>query len=158
VPAGRITGTVIDQRTGAPVPGVTVQVGNVVVTSDATGNYERVHLWPGRYTVALMLDAEQGIPAQEPLIIRVPENTSVTQHLFFASESPAATATIAAAVAAPSPTPTAEAPRAEPVLLPRTLPETAAASAPHRSRALMVVGVLVLGAGLVLLLGGRRRP
>jgi hypothetical protein len=126
-----------------------------MVTSDAAGNYERVHLWPGRYTVALMPAGEQGTPAQEPLIIRVPENTSVTQHLFLMSEAPPATATVAAA---PTPTPTAEAPAAEPVLLPRMLPETAAGPAPHRSLALTVVGMLVLGAGLVLLLGGRRRP
>jgi hypothetical protein len=129
-----------------------------MITSDALGNYERVHLWPGRYTVALILDEEQGVPAQEAMIIRVPENTSVTQHLFFTSAPPPATATMAAAVAAPTPTPTAEPSLAEPVLLPRTLPETAAASAPHRSLALTVVGVLVLGAGLVLLLGGRHRP
>jgi hypothetical protein len=129
-----------------------------MVTSDAAGNYERVHLWPGRYTVALMLDPEQGTPMQEPIEVRVPENTSVTQHLFFVSEPPPATATVAATVAAvPSPMPTAAAPAtAEPVEIPRMLPETAAGTAPRRSVALVIAGGLVLAAGLVVLLSNRR--
>jgi hypothetical protein len=110
--------------------------------------------------VALILDPEQGTPLQEPMIIKVPENTTVTQHLFFTSEPPPATATVAATVAAvPSPLPTAAPlPTAGPVEveIPRMLPETAAGTAPRRPVALGIAGGLVLAAGLVVLLSNRR--
>src|SRR5829696_7288261 len=41
VPAGRITGTVIDQTTGAPVPNIAVVVGDQTMVTDANGNYDR---------------------------------------------------------------------------------------------------------------------
>src|SRR5262245_56924591 len=57
---GRITGTVIDLTSGAPAPGISVMVGEVTVTSDANGNYDRTSLPPGSYPVALMLAEGQG--------------------------------------------------------------------------------------------------
>src|SRR5215213_6254640 len=61
VPAGRITGTVIDQTTGAPAPNIAVAVGDQTVVTDANGNYDRSGLPAGSYTVALALTAEQGV-------------------------------------------------------------------------------------------------
>src|SRR2546421_1957611 len=54
-PTGRITGTVIDLTTGAPAPGIMVMVGDVTVTTDTNGNYDRVGLPPGSYPLALVL-------------------------------------------------------------------------------------------------------
>src|SRR5215210_7853214 len=53
VPAGRITGTVIDQTTGAPAPKIAVAVGDQTVVTDANGNYDRSGLPAGAYNVAL---------------------------------------------------------------------------------------------------------
>src|SRR5262245_4783626 len=60
---GRITGTIIDLTTGAPAAGIKVNISGVVVSSDASGNYD---LWvaAGPHTVALVLDPGQGEPAQ----------------------------------------------------------------------------------------------
>jgi Carboxypeptidase regulatory-like domain len=81
---GRITGTVIDQRTGAPAPGVSVAVGEAVVTSDANGNYDLSGLRPGSYGVALRLGEGQGQSAQS-----LAAGQAVVQHLFFRSPEPA---------------------------------------------------------------------
>lgn len=80
---GRITGTVINQSTGAPAPGIAVDVGGRVVYSDRHGNYERNLLPAGDYTVALVVAPEYGIPAQDPLTLTVEEESTVVQHLFF---------------------------------------------------------------------------
>ena len=85
VPSGRITGTVIDLTTGAPAVGISVAVGDVVVSSDANGNYDRSGLAPGMYTVALALTANQGVAAQEPIAINLGADATVVQHLFFRS-------------------------------------------------------------------------
>ncbi len=61
---GHLTGTVIDQRTGAPDRRMEVQVGTLIVISDANGNYDVNGLAPGQYTVALRLSAEQGVASQ----------------------------------------------------------------------------------------------
>lgn len=104
---GRITGTVIDLTTGAPVPGIPVMVGDTTITSDANGNYDRTGLPLGSYSVALVLTETQGTPAQEPIQITLAADAVVVQHLFFRSQ-PAA-----------SPTPVATG-TAQPVQLPRT--------------------------------------
>lgn len=136
-PTGRITGTVIDQSTGAPVPGVEVLVGGVVVRTNADGNYERAGLLPGQYVVRLSLPAEQGIPAQAPQAVVIgPDDTEVV-HLFF---SPAPTPFIPTATAVPTATlvpPLGAQPPAAP--LPGQLPVTSvdapaeAASSPARA-------------------------
>jgi pyruvate/2-oxoglutarate dehydrogenase complex dihydrolipoamide acyltransferase (E2) component len=96
MPSGRITGTVIDQSTGAPVPGVEVSVGGVIVRTDANGNYERTRLRPGTYKVKLWLSPNEGTPLQEPqMVVLVGQTANVVVHLFF---TPAG---------APVPTPTA---------------------------------------------------
>src|SRR5262245_52715027 len=67
---GRITGTIIDLTTGAPASGIKVNIGGVVVSSDANGNYD---LWvaSGPYSVALVLDASQGEAAQGQQMVDV---------------------------------------------------------------------------------------
>jgi hypothetical protein len=101
VPTGRITGTVIDLTSGAPVPGIGVAVGDVVVTSDANGNYDRTGLTPGRYMVALTLTANQGIAAQEPIAVDLDAGATRVQHLFFRSQ-PVVSAAPASATATPA--------------------------------------------------------
>jgi len=84
MPSGRITGTVIDRSTGAPVPGVEVSVGGVIVRTDANGNYERTGLRPGTYMVKLWLSPDEGTPLQEPqMVVLVGQTANVIVHLFF---------------------------------------------------------------------------
>jgi hypothetical protein len=129
VPTGRITGTVIDLTTGAPASGIMVVVGDVTVSTDANGNYDRAGLPSGSYPVALALADGQGSAAQEPVTVTLAADATVVQHLFFRSQ-PAATAT---------PTTTA-------TVVPAALPRTGAS---EPSAWLWVV----LGAGMIILGG-----
>jgi LPXTG-motif cell wall-anchored protein len=133
VASGRITGTVIDLTTGAPAPGISVAVGDVVVTSDANGNYDRSGLTPGVYTVALVLTAEQGVAAQEPIAVDLGAGATVVQHLFFRS--------------APLPQPTAlPAGSAQPT--PETLPTTGGEAQEGWQYLGMLLGMAALGLGV----------
>jgi hypothetical protein len=98
VPTGHITGTVIDLTTGAPVAGVDVSVGGVVVKSDPNGNYDR---WVpvGSYTVTLALADGQGTAAQDMVTVPVQADAATVQHLNFRSPQHAA----GAAAQAPAP-------------------------------------------------------
>jgi len=130
VPPGRITGTVIDLTSGAPVPGIAVMVGDVRVVSDANGNYDRNGLPPGSYTVTLVLAEGQGTPAQAPITIDLAAGATVVQHLGFRSPAPA--------VAAPSATPAVVLTK-----LPRTGGDAGGASAALLAAlAVLAVGVL----------------
>jgi hypothetical protein len=114
---GRITGTVIDIRTGAPAPGKQVLVGEAAVTSDSNGNYD-VWLPVGQYPVALTLGAGEGTVAQAPTEATVWGNDIVVVHLFFTSLAPLPAAT---ATALPTPAPTLTA-------LPNDLPDSSVAA------------------------------
>ncbi len=129
---GRITGTVIDQTTGAPAPGIAVVVGDVTVRSDANGNYDRPDLTSGVYTVTLALSAVQGTASQPAQQVAVEAGATVVKHLFF--RSPAR----AAATAVPTPA---------------SLPNTGAAES---SPALPLLGAALIGLGLALLALRRR--
>jgi LPXTG-motif cell wall-anchored protein len=131
---GHITGTVIDQRTGAPAPGITVQVGELSLTSDSGGNYDRNGLAPGSYRVALALAEGQGASAQGALTVTVAAGQTVVQHLFFRSPAPAL------APATPTPVPT-------PAPAPAALPNTGARE--DASALLLALGALLLGLGLL---------
>lgn len=86
VATGRLTGTIIDATTGAPMPGVTVRVGEMTVTSDANGNYD--HWLPvGNYTVGLMLTSQQGVDLQGPQAVTVRAGDTTVQHLYFRSQA-----------------------------------------------------------------------
>jgi len=84
VEMGHITGTVIDQRTGAPAPGIGVNVGGDLVTTDANGNYD--HWLPvGDYQVALQLASEQGVAESGSVLVSVLPAVPTVQHLSFRS-------------------------------------------------------------------------
>jgi hypothetical protein len=140
IPAGRITGTVVDQVTGAPVAGLPVQVGDQIVISDIHGNYERVHMLEGTYEVRLLIDPSTGELLQAPIVVQLEDGENVVQHLYFASPlleptteptMPPATATAAPAEAEPTATPTpAAAPPQGAGSLPGSLPVTGHEPAP----------------------------
>jgi hypothetical protein len=110
---GRITGTVIEDQSGVPTSGIGVEVGDVVVYTDANGNYDRGNLSPGVYTVTLQMALDQGQPLQEPIRVTVEAQRTVVQHLSFRrSETASALETPVA------PQPTVE------ITIPRQLPAT----------------------------------
>ena len=139
---GRITGTVIDLRTGAPAPGITVLVGELAVASDSNGNYDRNGLVAGSYRVALALGAGSGEAAQGPIELRLESGQTVVQHLAFRSPAPAPLPTVAP-LEPSSPPPVAA--------LPAMLPATGGHGSP--APAAMLLGLALLVAGL----GVRRR-
>jgi hypothetical protein len=110
---------VIDLTTGAPAPGIAVAIGDVTVTSDANGNYDR-WLPPGSYVVTLMLAAGQGTPAQGPITVDLAPDATVVQHLAF--RSPAAVSPTTAATVTPVPPAGGSLPAAG--TAPQTLPRT----------------------------------
>jgi hypothetical protein len=127
VPAGRITGTVIDQTTGAPAPKIAVAVGDQTVVTDANGNYDRSGLPAGNYTVGLALTAEQGVAGQAPIVLTLASGATVVQHLVFRSPAPIA------------PTPTV-------VAAPTTLPTTGGADGGVWGA--LALGIVLLGLGV----------
>ncbi|HEX6292166.1 MAG TPA: carboxypeptidase-like regulatory domain-containing protein [Herpetosiphonaceae bacterium] len=131
-PAGRIIGTVIDLTTNAPAPGIRVAVGDITVTTDGNGNYERAGLPAGSYQVALVLTAAQGVAEQGPITVDLAVGATVVQHLAFRSPLAAT-----AVPSTPTPTPTG----------PATLPDTGDSSG---NAALFQGGLL---AALIVLLG-----
>ncbi len=129
VPAGRITGTVIDQTTGAPVPNVAVAVGDQTVVTDANGNYDRSGLPAGDYVVALALTPEQGVIGQQPIVVTLASGATSVQHLVFRSPLPVA------------PTPVA-------VVVPTNLPVTGGGDGVELF--VIMLGAALIGAGCML--------
>jgi hypothetical protein len=129
VPAGRITGTVINETTGAPAPNIAVTVGDQTVLTDANGNYDRIGLPAGDYIVALALAPEQGVAGQQPIVVILASGATIVQHLVFRSPLPVAPTSVAVAV-------------------PTNLPVTGGADgAPLFA---IVLGVALIGAGCML--------
>lgn len=95
---GHITGTVIDQRTGAPMPMAAVRVGDQIISADANGNYD---LWtlPGTYTVGVI--AQDGTLAQA-VSVEIPTDKITVQHLSGVSAAPVAAPVESVAPAAPA--------------------------------------------------------
>jgi hypothetical protein len=118
---GRLTGTVIDSATGAPLPGATVQIGDESVTSDANGNYD--HWLPaGSYNVTVP-------PNAEVLVVTVVAGGTTVQHLSVTgAQQPVAAPVVEAPLRAAAPVeigaePTVQAAAADemrPASLPRT--------------------------------------
>lgn len=163
VPYGRVTGTIIDLRTGAPAPGKLVVIGDSTVISDANGNYDR---WvvSGFYNLHLRLRDGEGQVTQPPQQIAVGNGDTVVVHLFFTSEAPVApaapepTATLApepTATAAPLPIPTPT-PGEVVAVVPVSLPTTAATGASVPGP-LLLAGAALLGLGALLQVRPRRR-
>lgn len=146
LPSGRITGTVIDLTTGAPVAGVTVQVGTWLVSSDAAGNYNVEPLPAGIYTVELLPTTEQGVAAQGTLTLELLPGATIVQHLHLRSALPLLPSE-------PTPTPAPELPPVQPTepVVPIGLPVTAGTTG--WSGGLLLLGLSLVAAGL----GLRRR-
>ncbi|MEM8532416.1 MAG: carboxypeptidase regulatory-like domain-containing protein [Chloroflexota bacterium] len=153
---GRITGTVIDATTGAPTAGVVVQVGDQLVTTDSNGNYDLVDVIPGAYEIMLQLEAGQGTPEQDVIMVDVEADETVVQHLAFRSQ------------VAPTAAPTTPVPTVTPVVaeLPNTSgpqintpPASVVAALPRTGSADNLIMVVLLLGGLFLTVGGwlRRR-
>lgn len=161
-----VTGTVIDQATGAPVPFAMVTIGAQTISADANGNYD---LWLDSGSYTIMLASDSGMTSQ-PVQVELPAGQEVVQHLSGVSAAP--TAAPIEAPAAPAPEPAAIQPTAAPAdapvaksvdasVPPSRLPETA-------GNPLFLLGAwfwVSLGVGLVaggLLIGARadslRRP
>ena len=158
--AGRITGTIIDLDTGAPMPGMTVNVGGVLVTSDANGNYD--HWLPvGAYSVTLILTQAQGEPAQPPQTAHLAPGGTVVLHLSYRSPPPVS-ATPEPAGSAPVQPPSTKLRPGFPTRLPVT------GEQPSSAWLWMALGVMLLMGGGALelrrmrsrspLLVGARRP
>jgi hypothetical protein len=86
---------VIDLTSGAPAPGIAVAVGDVVVTTDSNGNYDRSGLPAGAYQVELMLRSDQGTSEQGALIVDLADGATIVRHLAFRSPAPAPAAAAA---------------------------------------------------------------
>ena len=157
IPYGRVTGTIIDLRTGAPAPGKLVVIGDSTVISDENGNYDR---WvvSGFYNLSLRLRDGEGRSAQPAQQIAVGNGDTVVVHLFFTSEAPAPTATPAPTAAPPVATPVPEptAPADVVAVAPVTLPVTAATGASVPGP-LLLAGAALLGLGALLQVRPRRR-
>lgn len=141
---GRITGTVIDLTTGAPVPGVAVRVGDTVVQSDANGNYDRNGLPAGDYPVQLLPTAAQGEPAQGEIVVALPAGATVVQHL--ALRSPVVAPAGGAPGATPASAAPAEAAPVGPAPIPAELPRTGGVSG--QGWLLIALGGALLGLGV----------
>lgn len=152
---GHITGTVIDQTTGAPAPGVTVAVGDTLLTTDANGNYD-AWLPTGSYTVVVVVDPARGTAAP-PVAVELPPGVVTLQHLNYSSPQVAATPVpTAAAVAEPTAVPTAGTkarpiPTAEPA---GSAPETTGPARLPRTGDDPMAAWAWLSLGMMLLMGG----
>jgi hypothetical protein len=142
VPLGRITGTVIDLRTGAPIVGASVAIGSHLVTSDANGNYD-IWVEAGLYPVALQLTEGQGAPANGAQDAMVWGNDVVTLHLFFTSVAPLTTTPLSVPTE-----PVLALPPPSEVEVPVSLPVTAGED--RVAAALLLAGVALLMLGTVL--------
>lgn len=98
---GRLTGTVLEQPSGAPKPGVPVNIGGTVIVSDANGNYD-VWLLPGTYTVTVELDSSQLAMPFVPLSADIVADQTTVLHVNYAT------------ALQPTEVPAAEEPTAEP--------------------------------------------
>jgi hypothetical protein len=168
---GRITGTVIDRRTGAPASGIRVSVGEELLATDGNGNYD-VYLPAGNYVVSLVLSAGQGTPAQGPQEVGLAAEEVEVVHLFFNSPVaavPTTPPTVApVATTAPSPVATAappvavvlpELPNTSTENAPATLPTTAAPFSLGSPWVWMLLGSCLLAAGtLYQLVSSQRKP
>jgi hypothetical protein len=81
VPLGRITGTVINDNTGAPAAGVRIYVGGEPTYSDASGNYLRDGLPAGSYTIWIPLGVEPLTTEHSLMVVELGPGATQVQHL-----------------------------------------------------------------------------
>lgn len=147
--AGRITGTVIDQMSGAPAPGIIVRVGEATVLSDANGNYDRTGLPPGDYTIALELTADQGVAAQKPQQVQLTAGATVIVHLAFSRNTTALLPTVTSITATPASA------SSDSSAVPRTLPGTGEPAAEGWPSWWLAAALVTVTGGVLLRLRGR---
>lgn len=117
-------GTVINTSTGAPAAGITVRVGDVVVTTDVNGNYDG-YVPAGDYTVMLALDPGQGTAVTPPQTVSVKSGEATIQHLSYASAAATSVPTATTAPTSIPPTATSMPPTAT------AMPQPTATAAPQ---------------------------
>jgi hypothetical protein len=161
---GRLTGTVIDLRTGAPASNIAVRVGDWVLLTDQNGNYDAQPIPSGYYLVGLQLSSGQGDAAQGELEYAVGAGDTVVVHLFFYSALPAGLPVdpqpqptqpiLPTSTTAPPIAPLPEdgnVPASQPVAAaPAGLPVTAAGDASLLPFVLLLLSALLLGGGAFL--------
>ncbi|NNJ10269.1 hypothetical protein EKD04_008010 [Chloroflexales bacterium ZM16-3] len=172
---GRLTGTIIDLRTGSPASGVAVVVDGQTVYSDANGNYD-IWLSSGYYQLELQPTSSQGTAIQPAQEVAIGSGDTVVIHLFFTSPAPTEEAQlIVPPVAEPTPTvaplvvdlpilpdtsvahTSAAQPLADSPSAPANLPNTAATLGMGSPGTWILFGALLLGLGLVIQLAPRPR-
>ncbi len=122
---GRLTGTVIDNASAAPAPGITVMIDERAVTTDANGNYD-AYLAPGSYVVSV------AAPAGSRVSVTLAAGATTVQHLSFGVAPPPPPPSVAAS---PPPQP------------PAALPSTGGV---EQTLPLLIGGMLLLAAGAIL--------
>ncbi|MEI7644623.1 MAG: hypothetical protein WCJ55_10125 [Chloroflexales bacterium] len=171
---GRLTGTVIDLRTGAPAPGIAVAVGDQIVYSDSNGNYD-VRLTSGYYQLELKPTSLQGKASQPAQRVAVGPGDTVVVHLFFTSPAPTMIAVTATSqvvmptstmlpVVFPSSLPNTSVIHpsvvhrpAEVASAPQSLPNTAAPTGIGSPGTWLIFGALMLGLGALIQLTPHNR-
>lgn len=151
-PLGHITGTVIDSVSGAPVAGMSVKVGDLLLVTDENGNYD-TWLDQGIYLVNVAPAAGQGSVVDESMTVTILPDAVTIQHLRVSLVAPAAAEAVVVeepAVEA-APVKNVQAPMA-PARLPRTN------DAANSAWLWVVLGVILmaLGFGLGAWPAGRR--
>ena len=107
-------------------------VGDVDVTTDANGNYDRSGLPAATHTVTLRIAPERGVPDQGPIGVVLADGATVVQHLRFHNAAmPQAPIT---QTGQPAPAPT-------------QLPNT---GGEQPAQPLLVIGLLLLVASLII--------
>ncbi|WP_129627968.1 hypothetical protein [Candidatus Oscillochloris fontis] len=145
---GRLTGTVIDLRTGIPATGITVAVGDQTISTDSNGNYD-IWLVSGNYTLDLVLTAQQGTAIQPAQVVAVGAGDTVVVHLFFRSTEPTVTVQ---PVIQPTATLVPVVPTSVPVAtpqIPQSLPNTSTSSDLGTPTTWLLIGVILIGMSLV---------
>ena len=105
-----IEGVVTDLSTGRPAGGIRVQIADVVVRTDGRGHYSLTGLGAWTMPVRLLLSPDEGLPAQDPILVTLDGIHTVVVNLAFYSRPPT-----------PTPSPTPSSPTPPP---PSFLPET----------------------------------
>jgi hypothetical protein len=164
----RLTGTVIDLRTGAPTSGIAVEVDDQIIYSDANGNYS-ISLPSGFYRLELKPTSSQGTSIQPAQRVALGLGDTVVVHLFFTSLAPttvvqvvpteviAPTPTVAPPVALPPSLPDTSVAHHTSASAPQSLPNTAAPTGMGSPDMWLLFGALMLGLGAMIQFAPRRR-
>ncbi len=94
-PHSAVEGVVTDLSSGQPGAGLKVQIGDVVVLTDARGHYSLTGLGAWTMETRLLLEVGQGVPAQGSVVVRLDGvHTEVVNLGFYRRPLPAPTPTV----------------------------------------------------------------